>query len=78
VAGRGHLNFPPTSAPLIQFYGYIGALTRQLNDGLVSVPSAQWGTFDPEMWPADHAEEVGHNLDNMFVPPAFPYLAKYD
>jgi triacylglycerol lipase len=78
VAGRGRPNFPPTAAALIQFYSYIGALTGELNDGLVSVPSAQWGTFDLETWPADHAEEVGHNLDNMLVPPAFPYLAKYD
>jgi hypothetical protein len=29
-------------------------------------------------WPADHAEEVGHNLDNLIPPPAFPYLAGFD
>jgi triacylglycerol lipase len=78
VAGRGRESFPFTSAFLLQFYSYIGALTGELNDGLVSVRSAQWGTFDPDTWPADHAEEVGHNMDNMSVPPAFPYLAKYD
>jgi hypothetical protein len=45
---------------------------------LVTTASARWGTFDPETWPADHAEQVGHNLDNLVVAPAFPYLAKYD
>jgi hypothetical protein len=45
---------------------------------MVSIVSASWGTFDSQTWPADHAEEVGYNLDNLVVPPAFPYLARYD
>ena len=40
--------------------------------------SAKWGTFDVATWPADHAEEIGYNLDNLVLPPAFPYLAKFD
>ena len=36
------------------------------------------GTFDPNTWPADHGEEVGNNIDNLLLPPAFPWLAKYD
>jgi len=42
------------------------------------VDSAKWGTFDAATWPADHAEEIGCNLDNLVLPPAFPYLAKFD
>ena len=36
------------------------------------------GTFDPNLWEADRAEEAGYNLDNLLIPPDFPYLAKYD
>jgi len=32
------------------------------------VDSANWGTFDPAAWSADHAEEVGYNLDNLIHP----------
>ena len=53
-------------------------VTGQPNDGMVTIVSASWGTFDSQTWPADHAEEVGYNLDNLVVPAAFPYLAKYD
>lgn len=31
-------------------------------NGLVTVDSAKWGTFDPNTWQGDHAEEVGNNL----------------
>ncbi len=77
VAGSGRGAFPETAAALQVFYQYIKAKTNQPNDGLVTTASAQWGTFDPQTWPGDHAEEIGHNLDNLLVPPAF-YLAKYD
>jgi triacylglycerol lipase len=77
AAGSGRMRFPSTSAPLLLFHGYISAVTGQPNDGLVSVGSAKWGTLDPITWPGDHAEEVGYNLDNMLVAPAF-YIAKYD
>ena len=30
--------------------------------------SANWGTFDPAARSADHAEEVGYNLDNLIHP----------
>lgn len=78
VAGRGRVGFPPTAGVFLSFYAYISALTGQPNDGLVTVPSAMWGAFDPNTWRCDHGEEVGNNLDNLFVPAAFPYLAKYD
>jgi triacylglycerol lipase len=49
------------------------------NDGLVSLDSATWGT-GPELWPADHADEIGHNLDlgAEAAPTHFDYLAKYE
>jgi triacylglycerol lipase len=78
VAGSGRPAFSQTAAAFLLFYQYIWGLTGQPNDGLVTTVSARWGTFDPETWRADHADEVGHNLDNLIVPPAFPYLAKYD
>jgi len=78
VAGRGRTRFPPTSAPLLLFHHYIAAHTGDANDGLVAATSAQWGTFDPNLWDVDHTEEVGYNLDNLLSPPDFPYLDKYD
>ncbi|HTP34232.1 MAG TPA: hypothetical protein VMJ75_18770 [Candidatus Acidoferrales bacterium] len=78
VAGGGRTDFPETCAVLLLFHRYISSLTGQPNDGLVTVASAQWGSFDPKTWPADHADEIGHNIDNLPQPPGFPYLAKYD
>jgi triacylglycerol lipase len=78
VAGSGRPGFVPTDSALLLFHHYIFASTGKRNDGLVTVDSANWGTFDPTTWPADHAEEVGYNLDNLALPPAFPYLANFD
>jgi triacylglycerol lipase len=78
VAGSGRAEFPPTAALFLLFHQYITARTGEANDGLVATTSAQWGTFDANTWPIDHAEEVGYDLDNLLIPPSFPYLAKYD
>lgn len=78
VAGSGRLGFAPTASTFLLFHHYIFASTGKPNDGLVTVDSASWGRFDPATWPADHAEEVGYNLDNLILPPAFPYLANFD
>jgi triacylglycerol lipase len=78
VAGTGRPAFPYTAAAFSLFHYYISALTGDSNDGLVTVSSAKWGSFDPAPWPGDHAEETGYNLDNLVVSPDFPYLAKYD
>lgn len=78
VAGSGRLGSFPTASILLPFHHFLLKRTRKSNDGLVTVDSAKWGTFDPATWPADHADEVGHNLDNLLIPPAFPYLQKFD
>jgi triacylglycerol lipase len=78
VAGSGRLGFAPTASTLLLFHHYIFASTGKPNDGLVTVDSASWGRLDPATWPADHAEEVGYNLDNLILPPTFPYLANFD
>jgi triacylglycerol lipase len=78
VAGSGRGRFHPTASVLLVFHHYILSKTGKANDGLVPVDSAKWGTFDEATWPADHAEEVGYNLDNLMRPPTFPYLAKFD
>lgn len=78
VAGSGRPGFFPTASALLLFHHFIFANTGKSNDGLVTVDSANWGTFDPTTWPADHAEEVGYNLDNLILPPAFPYLDNFD
>jgi len=78
VAGSGRPSLFPTASSLLLFHNYIFASTGKANDGLVTTDSAMWGTFNPATWPADHAEEVGYNLDNLILPPAFPYLANFD
>jgi triacylglycerol lipase len=78
VAGSGRGHFPETAGAFLLLHRYISAQTGQANDGAVAVGSAQWGTFDPNTWPCDHGEEVGNNIDNLLVPPSFPWLAKYD
>jgi triacylglycerol lipase len=77
VAGAGRSGLLETCAPFLLFHKYISALTGQANDGLVTVASAQWGQFDANTWSADHADEVGTNLDTL-GPSSFPWLAKYD
>jgi triacylglycerol lipase len=78
VAGSGRPGPLPTALVLSPFYKYILARTGQPNDGLVSVSSAQWGAFDPNTWPCDHAEEIGHDLDRPLKPARFDYLARYE
>jgi triacylglycerol lipase len=53
--------------------------TGEDNDGLVSLGSATWG-IGPELWHADHADEIGHNLDLGLLarPDYFDHLAKYE
>ena len=45
---------------------------------MVPVSSAQWGSFDSSTWAGDHGEMIGYNLDNLLLPPAFGFVAKYD
>ena len=60
-------------------YRIIKDRTGEDNDGLVSLSSAAWGA-GPELWPADHADEIGHNLDlgPQGRPTHFDYLGKYE
>ena len=77
VAGSGRGGLLETCAAFFLFHKYIYALTGQANDGLVTVASARWGRLDPNTWSADHADEVGTNLDTV-GPSSFPWLASYD
>jgi triacylglycerol lipase len=79
--GRGksffgiHLN---TCRVLRLAYSIIKQVTDEDNDGLVAISSASWG-LDPEIWPADHADEIGHDLDHGLHarPSNFDHLARY-
>jgi len=78
VAGAGRPGTSATARILLPFHEYIQAHTGQPNDGLVHVASARWGDFDPDTWPYDHAEEIGHDLDHPLEAPRFGYLERYD
>ncbi|MDZ7288559.1 MAG: hypothetical protein ONB44_02355 [candidate division KSB1 bacterium] len=77
VAGRGRAAGRPTAKILHPAYKYIKKKTGEENDGLVTVASAQWGTFDSDLWPADHADEIGHDLDRIGQSGQFDHLAKF-
>lgn len=68
-----------TCAVLRLAYRIIKDKTGEDNDGLVSLSSATWGS-GPELWPADHLDEIGHDLDQGVEsrPIHFDYLAKYE
>lgn len=60
--------------PLIGWSHDILALSRGVNDGLVTVESAKWGDYRGEMI-ADHIDEVGQILG--LTDPKFDHLAFY-
>lgn len=68
-----------TCAVLRIAHRIVESRTGEPNDGLVSLGSATWGA-GPELWKADHADEVGHNLDLGLTarPQHFDHLAKYE
>lgn len=80
IAGKGRDGMLPTSGPLLLAHLHIKECTGEENDGLVSVSSAARGDREVEIWPADHADEIGHNLDFLHPPwrPAvFDHLSEY-
>ena len=58
---------------------FIKDIADEDNDGLVGLSSATWGDL-LELWPADHADEIGHDLDDGLTarPEHFDYLARYE
>jgi triacylglycerol lipase len=80
VAGAGRSRVPQTSRLLFGFYLYIKSLRGEPNDGLVTVSSAQRWNADSQIWPTDHADEIGHDLDSLdpHTTPSFDYLGGYE
>lgn len=77
VAGTGRSMGRETAKLLHLAFKYIKSKTGEWNDGLVSLSSAKWGEFDEALWPADHAEEIGHDLDHPLHAPRFDHLTEY-
>jgi triacylglycerol lipase len=77
-AGRGRAGTKPTCALLLPTHALISKTTGEENDGLVTVTSASWGQLIG-IWPADHADEIGHDLDSgvSAKPQAFDFLLEY-
>jgi triacylglycerol lipase len=69
-----------TSAVFVPTHKYIEVVTGQDNDGVVPVESAKYGEVQQPFWQCDHADAIGHNLDdplNLGQSP-FDHLAAYD
>ncbi len=77
AAGAGRTNERPTAKILYPAYKYIKEKKREDNDGLVAIASAKWGEFDARLWPADHADEIGHDLDHLGKSGRFDHLARF-
>ncbi|MGH7454387.1 MAG: esterase/lipase family protein [bacterium] len=77
VAGVGRTVGRPTAKILYPAYKYIKGKKREDNDGLVAVASAKWREFDARLWPADHADEIGHDLDRLGKSGRFDHLARF-
>ena len=80
-AGKGRPSqLVPTSAFFLPYYRYIQATLRgqEDSDGLVAISSARHGEFDGDLWPCDHAGEIGHNLDLPLHEPDADTLQRFD
>jgi triacylglycerol lipase len=80
VAGGGRPGAIPTSRFFLPFHEFIAVHSkgREISDGVVTVSSAKWGDFDPNLWPGDHADEIGHDLDRPLGPPDAGTLQRYE
>jgi len=76
IAGVGRDALTKTWILFVPLHKFISLQTHEDNDGLVTLSSSQWGT-PVGQWPADHIDEVGHNLPPI-IPAVFHHLPKYD
>jgi triacylglycerol lipase len=77
-AGEGRREPPPTSGFFLPYHAFIRICDGEASDGVVPVSSAKWTGFDANLWPADHADEIGHDLDRPLHAPDPATLARYD
>jgi triacylglycerol lipase len=77
-AGGGRAGFLPTSAFFLAYHEFIRLCDGEASDGVVGVSSAKWTGFDPNLWPADHADEIGHDLDRALEPLSQAIRDRYD
>lgn len=79
VAGVGRNGIFHTSAPFAPTFLVVTAAAGR-NDGVVPFTSATRRRQPAFIWPADHADLVGHDLNGPTAQsrPAFDYLAAYD
>jgi triacylglycerol lipase len=76
--GKGRSSFKPTSGFFLPFHAFIQLGYGEANDGVVPVSSARWTNFDEDLWPADHADEIGHDIDQALNPMSDGIRNRYD
>ena len=69
-----------TSLFFLPYHEFIRAQTRgrEDSDGVVTVSSARYGEFDETLWPGDHADEIGHDLDFPLQKPPTDTLKRFE
>lgn len=84
IAGVGRSSGSITSFPFLLAHQYINKKGKtdddKRSDGVVPLSSARHGVQIGRYWLADHADEVGHDLDNPLagMTRKFPHLDRYD
>ena len=63
-AGGGRAGLFPTSKFFLPYHAFIRLCDGEASDGVVGISSARWTGFDQNLWPADHADEIGHDLNH--------------
>lgn len=77
VVATGRSGLRPTSLALLPTHEFTSAVTGQPNDGVVARDSAIYGELQEPFWQCDHADMIGHNLDDD-LDPHFDHLAHID
>lgn len=77
IAGQGRDAALKTCKLFLLSHLYIETVTGEKNDGLVAFSSASRDNLT--LWPADHTDAVGHDLDGgpLAAPHSFNYLERY-
>lgn len=78
IAGKGREGFlkPKTSAFFLLPYKHTKRAAGD-NDGLIPVTSATLIDGEVDIWPTDHADEIGHNLNLLPPDSGFDHLPAY-
>jgi triacylglycerol lipase len=78
IAGIGRRTAAHTSLFFHPSFLFLALTTRDQNDGMVPLHSATRNQQPFEIWDADHADLIGHDLNHLSAAPSAEHLARYE